>query len=88
MTATSILAVDWKHRAIPPSSNVISTPVIVTWNHWLADLASSCPDMPVPLTAHQEAQLWESVIRDDLPRDNAASVRGLAKRAADAWILM
>jgi len=88
IAATSVLAADWKRRTIPPSSNVISTPAIVTWNYWLTDLASSCPDMPVPLTAHQEAQLWESVILDDLPRDNAASVRGLAKRAADAWALM
>jgi len=88
MTATSVLAVDWKRRAIPLSSSVISTPAVITWSRWPAYLASSCPDMPAPFTAHQEAQLWENIIRDDLPREKAASIRGLAKCAADAWALM
>jgi len=88
MTATSILAADWKRRAIPLSSSAISTPVVVTWHHWLADIVSSCPDIPVPFTAHQEAQLWETVIRHDMPREKAASARGLARHAAEAWTLM
>ncbi|MDQ6957834.1 MAG: PD-(D/E)XK nuclease family protein [Mariprofundaceae bacterium] len=88
MTATSMLAVDWKRRALPLSSSVISTPVVVTWNHWLADIVSSCPDIPVPFTAHQEAQLWETVIRHDIPRGKAASARGLARHAAEVWTLM
>jgi len=88
MTASSMLAADWKRRAIPLFSSVISTPVIVTWHHWLANVVSSCPDMPVPFTAHQEAQLWEAVIRHDMPQEQATSVRGLARHAAKAWTLM
>jgi len=88
MTASSMLAADWKRRAIPLSSSVISTPVIVTWHHWLADIVSSCPDMPVPFTAHQEVQLWETVISHDMPQKKATSVRGLARHAAKAWTLM
>jgi len=88
MTATSMLAADWKRRTIPLSVSVISTPAIITWHRWLADVVSSCPDIPVPFTAHQEAQLWEAVIRHDLPQEKAASARGLAKHAAEAWTLM
>ncbi len=88
ITATSMLAADWKRRAIPLSSSVILTPVVVTWHHWLADIVSSCPDMPVPFTANQEAQLWETVIHHDIPQEKAASARGLARHAAEVWTLM
>jgi len=93
VTATSALVSDWKRRVIPHSSSVVTTPAIFTWHHWLTGIASSCPDMPVPLTVHQETQLWEQMIRRDLsrynlPQGNTASVRGLAKHAANAWMLM
>lgn len=93
VAATLALASDWKRRVVPRSSSVVATPLIFTWHHWLASIASSCPDMPVPLTAHQEMQLWEQVIHHDLSRynlsrKNTASVRGLAKHAANAWTLI
>jgi len=93
IAATSPLAADWKRRAIPHSSHVIATPAVFTWHHWLLTVASSCPDIPPPLTAHQEMELWEQVIRHDLgrhkpPQEKVTSVRGLARHAANAWMLM
>jgi len=93
ITATSALAADWKRRMMAQTPGVIATPDIVTWQHWLMNLASSCSEMPIPLTAHQEMQLWEQLIlrdlsHNDFPREKSASVRGLARHASEAWILM
>ncbi len=89
LTATSLLAADWKCRMVSSSSGVIETPTIVTWSQWLTDLATSCPDMPAPLTPVQEALLWEQVIREDQASMRATgSLRGLASQAASVYRIL
>ncbi len=93
IAATPALVADWKYRVVSQATRVIATPDIVTWHRWLMDIASSYPEISVPLTAHQEIQLWEQIIRRDpdhnnFPREVSASVRGLAMHASEAWGLM
>ncbi|MDQ6960421.1 MAG: PD-(D/E)XK nuclease family protein [Mariprofundaceae bacterium] len=93
IAATPALAADWKQRMVSQTTGVVATPDIVTWRHWLTGIASFYPEIPVALTAHQEIQLWEQIIRRDLshnnfPRKKSAPVRGLARHASEAWMLM
>jgi len=89
LTATSHQAVDWKYRLVSTSANrVCETPRLFSWQAWLNQLAADHPEIPVVLNRIQETRLWEQVIKGDLPDQSAASVRGLAAHARDAFVLM
>jgi len=91
LTATSGLASDWKRRlAVASGSAVIETPLVESWTQWLADRIAADLSLPVPLNRLQETQLWEGVIRADLldRSSSAASIRGLARHAMQAWHVM
>ncbi len=95
LTASQQLAMDWKRRLISESGHAIyETPVVLTWQAWLRELAIEQASMPVALNHMQENWLWEQVIRADLSKmtalsgQSAASVRGLAGHARDAYALM
>ena len=91
LTATAGQAADWKRRlSVASGAGVIETPAVVSWQQWLADLIATDLSLPVPLNRLQETQLWERVIRADLPdrSSSAASIRGLARHAMQALELM
>jgi len=95
LAASPQLAMDWKRRLISESDHAIdATPVVLTWQTWLRELAAELACMPVALNRMQENWLWEQVIRADLLKSSdvsgqsAASVRGLAKHAREAYALM
>ena len=91
LTATSLLAADWKRRyAEAQPRDVCETPKIYSWHGWLGELATQIPS-DISLNPLQEQQLWEQVIRHDpqLPETmSEASVRGLARHAMRAHALM
>ncbi len=89
LTPTSPLALDWKRRLLTEAlESVCETPAVLAWQTWLANLAMECSAMPVALNRIQERCLWERVIGEDMPELSAASVRGLAGHASDAYVLM
>ena len=83
------LAAQWRQRFVEAHSGVVETPAIHTWQAWLDALALRFPDVPVALSALQELQLWEQIIRADASlRGEQASARGLARHAAKAYGLL
>ncbi len=88
LTASQALAVDWKRRLIAISAaDVCETPAVMAWQAWLSGLAEGLDTMPVALNRVQEGWLWQQVIGADLPDQSAASVRGLAGHASEAYAL-
>ena len=95
LTASQSLAVDWKRRLVSENEDAVcETPAVLGWQAWLKQLASDLDTMPVALNRVQESWLWEQVVRTDLskrpgmPAQTAASVRGLARHAREAYALM
>lgn len=88
VTATPQLATDWKRRLVVEGS-VSETPYILSWHHWLNELAGKEPELPVPLNALQELELWQRVIAGDMSgRLTTAALRGMARCAAAAFVLI
>lgn len=82
------LAAEWKRRLVATSdADVVSTPPVESWHHWLAGFACGQAGIPVPLTTLQEQQLWERIISDDMPAIGHA-VPGLARHARAAYALI
>jgi len=99
LTSSSRLAIDWKRRLVVDSeSSVCATPNVLSWHAWMGDMAAEQVSMPVALNRVQESWLWERVIRADLRTEqlrssggteqSAASLRGLAGHARDAYAIM
>jgi len=94
LTASAPLAVDWKRRLVSDAAcPVCETPNVLSWHGWIGDLAAE-HSIPVILNRTQESWLWEQVIRKDLLKaqggmaQSAASLRGLAGHARDAYAIM
>jgi len=89
LTDTFQQAADWRRRLVVDlKSPACETPVVFSWQAWLAALSAGQPRIPVALNRMQETRLWEQVIQDDLPEQPAMSVHGLAAHARDAYALM
>jgi probable DNA repair protein len=89
VTESSALAMDWKRRLVTHSTQQVSaTPALFSWQQWLLSLTGQIPSMPVPFNRLQEMQLWQQIIRNDLPDASTAAIRGLAKHAIAAYALM
>jgi len=99
LTASAPLAVDWKRRLVTDAGcAVCETPNVLSWHGWMSDVAAAQASMPVALNRMQESWLWERVIGTDLRVDlskpyggmeqSAASLRGLAGHARDAYAIM
>jgi len=95
LTSSSQLAVDWKRRLVAASeSSVCATPKVLSWHAWMGDMAAAQVSIPVVLNRIQESWLWERLIRTDLQKvsggmeQSAASLRGLAGHARDAYAIM
>ena len=92
LTASATHAIDWKRRITSIStSSVTPTPCVSNWQEWICELADGQGSLPVALNRMQEIRLWEKVIRDDqasFSPQSSASLRGLARHARDAFILM
>ncbi len=80
------LAADWRRRLVTGASGVVPTPAVEAWASWLAGLARTAVDIPVPYTELQELQLWERIIATDMGGGVAGS--GMARHAATAYRLM
>jgi ATP-dependent helicase/nuclease subunit B len=82
------LAAEWKRRLVATSdADVVSTPPVESWQHWLVGIARGQAGLPVPLTTLQELQLWERIINDDMPAIGHA-MPGLARHASTAYALI
>lgn len=90
LTSSSSLASDWKRRIVIASGcTVTATPAVESWQRWLIDMARTEPEIPVAYNQLQAIELWEQIIRADLPQGAAsASLRGLALHADSAYALM
>ncbi len=94
LTSSPQLAMDWKRRLVAGSeSSVCATPNVLSWHAWIGEMAAEQASIPVALNRMQENWLWEQVIRADLKStgesgQSAASVRGLAGHASDAYAIM
>ncbi|MDQ6981563.1 MAG: PD-(D/E)XK nuclease family protein [Mariprofundus sp.] len=100
LTVSPQLAMDWKQRLVSGSAcEVCETPAVLAWQAWINEWAATLDAMPVALNRMQEQWLWERVIQFDLNQhelnqhstgseQSAASVRGLAGHARDAYALM
>jgi len=95
LASSAQLAVDWKRRLVTDSHCAVAeTPAVFSWQAWISQLATGQDAMPVALNRVQESSLWQQVIRADLlqrsdtPGQSAASVRGLAGHASEAYALM
>jgi hypothetical protein len=89
LTASPQLASDWKRRLVSASAvQVCETPAVFDWQEWLISLSGQIPSIPVPFNRLQEKQLWQQIIRNDLPEASSAAIRGLAKHASAAYALM
>jgi len=90
LTASSSLAGDWKRRLVTASGcAVTATPAVESWQRWLNGMARTEPEIPVAYNQLQAIELWEQIIRADLPQGAAsASLRGLAVHADSAYALM
>ncbi len=89
LTASPQLATDWKRRLVSASAvQVCETPAVFGWQQWLLALAGQISDMPVAFNRLQEKQLWQQIIGNDFPDASTAAIRGLAKHASAAYLLM
>ncbi len=89
VTESAALAMDWKRRLVTHSAQqVCTTPAVYSWQQWLPSLTNQIPSMPVPFNRLQEMQLWQHIIRSDLPNASSTAIRGLAKHASAAYVLM
>lgn len=89
LSASSQLAADWKRRLVSTSvAQVCETPSVFSWQQWLLSLGNQTASMPVAFNKLQEKQLWQRIIRLDMPELTAASVRGLTRQASAAYTLM
>ena len=89
VTESSALAMDWKRRLVTHSAQQpCVTPAVFSWQQWLISLTSQIPSMPTPFNRLQEMQLWQQIIGSDLPDVSTAAIRGLAKHASAAYMLM
>jgi hypothetical protein len=80
------LAADWRRRLVTNTAGVVPTPAVEAWASWLAGLARTAVDIPVPYTPLQELQLWERIVATDMGGGVAGP--GLARHAAEAYRLM
>ena len=88
LTQSPRLAIEWKRRLVATAdADVVATPPVESWQHWLGGLARGQAGLPVPLTALQELQLWERIIGDDMPAVGHA-MPGLARHARNAYALI
>jgi len=89
IAASPALAADWRARHADARPGIVETPQITTWHAWIEQLGMDDLQAPVPLTALQEAMLWEKVVRDDQGKSvSAGSLRGLAAQAAASYALI